>query len=429
MFSRIQTRHFRSLKAVDQTLGPIQALVGPNASGKTTFLDVIGLLSDLVHVHPRGTVRETMLSRSASFDKLIWQGPGEDAGSRAAFQLAVEAPIPAAVRARMADDKQRYTLVRYELEIGLDAPTEELGLNHETLWLRTTDSETPAQQRDLFPLVPDHAPSILVGKGRPGFKVVMKKTPGGNDNYYTEGAKKSYAPSFRLGRSKLALAHIPADEDNFPVSSWFRDLLESGVQNVVLNSQVIRQPSPPGLGQRFQTNGSNLPWVIAELRRDRQRFGDWLEHVRTALEDIIDIDTVERREDRHRYLVIKYANGAEIPSWLASDGTLRLLALTIPAYLSDLNGVFLIEEPENGIHPRAIETVIQSLSSIYDGQVLIATHSPVALNMLEPAQILCFAKDKAGATDIVAGDCHPALQNWKQGQPDLGSLFAAGILS
>ena len=118
-----------------------------------------------------------------------------------------------------------------------------------------------------------------------------------------------------------------------------------------------------------------------------------------------------------------------VPSWLASDGTLRLLALTITAYLKDLNGVFLIEEPENGIHPRAIETVIQSLSSIYDGQVLIATHSPVALNMLEPAQVLCFAKDQSGATDIVAGDRHPALQHWKQGQPDLGVLFAAGILS
>lgn len=426
MFSRIQTRHFRSLKAVNQTLGPIQALVGPNASGKTTFLDVIGLLSDLVR--ERGNVRETILSRSANFDKLIWQGPGEDLGQRTSFQLAVEAPIPELVLARMADDKRQYSVVRYELEIGFEASTNELGINHETLRLCTAGSEQTAPQKDMFPLVAHDAPSIFVERGRPGFKVVINKKPGGNDNYYTEGAK-SYAPSFRLGRTKLALANIPADETSFPVSSWFRDLLETGVQNVVLNSQVIRQPSPPGLGLRFQTNGSNLPWVIAELRRDPGRFGDWLDHVRTALEDIVDIDTVERDDDRHRYLVVKYANGAVIPSWLASDGTLRLLALTIPAYLKDLNGVFLIEEPENGIHPRAIETVMQSLSSIYDGQVLIATHSPVALNMLEPAQVLCFAKDKTGATDIVAGDRHPALQHWKQGQPDLGILFAAGILS
>ena len=426
MFSRIQTRHFRSLKTVDQTLGPIQALVGPNASGKTTFLDAIGLLSDLVR--QRGNVRETILSRSANFDKLIWQGPGEDLGQRSAFQLAVEAPIPVEVHALVAPDKQHYTLVQYEVEFGFDAATNELGLNHETLWSRTAASDHTPVQKDVFPLVADDAPSVFIVRGRPGFKVVMRKTPGGNDNYYTEGAK-SYAPSFRLGRTKLALAHIPADEASFPVSSWFRDLLDTGVQNVVLNSHVIRQPSPPGLGLRFQTNGSNLPWVIAELRRDLQRFGDWLDHVRTALEDISDIDTVEREDDRHRYLVIKYANGAVVPSWLASDGTLRLLALTIPAYLKDLNGVYLIEEPENGIHPRAIETVIQSLSSIYDGQVLIATHSPVALNMLEPSQILCFAKDKTGATDIVAGDRHPALQDWKQGHPDLGVLFAAGILS
>ena len=81
------------------------------------------------------------------------------------------------------------------------------------------------------------------------------------------------------------------------------------------------------------------------------------------------------------------------------------------------------------MHPRALETVLQSLSSIYGGQVLIATHSPVALNLLEPAQILCFAKDGEGATDIVAGDKHPALRDWREGEPDLGVLFASGILS
>ncbi len=420
MFSRIQTRYFRSLKGVDQALGPLQALVGPNASGKTTFLDVIGLLSDLTRL--RGDVREAVLSRSASFEKLIWQGPG----AADAFQLAVEAPIPSAVRQRMADDKQQYDHVRYEIEVGMDRGTNVLGLNHETLWLRTADGNDGEGQRALFPAVRNEARSVLSGS-RKGFKVALKKVAGGNDNYYPEGAA-SYTPSFKLGRAKSALANIPADEKSFPVSTWFRNLLESGVQNVMLNSKMIRQPSPPGLGLRFQTDGSNLPWVIAELRTKPERFNDWLEHVRTALEDVADIDTIERDEDRHRYLVIRYTNGAEVPSWLASDGTLRLLALTIPAYLDDLDDVFLIEEPENGIHPRAIETVIQSLSSIYSGQVLIATHSPVALNLLDAAQVLCFAKDETGATDIVAGSRHPALQEWRRGHPDLGVLFASGIL-
>jgi predicted ATPase len=241
---------------------------------------------------------------------------------------------------------------------------------------------------------------------------------------YTEGAK-SYMPSFPLGRTRSALANVPADQSSFPVSLWFREMIESGVQNFILDSQVIRQPSPPGLGLRFQTDGSNLPWVIHELSKDKKRYAAWVDHIRTALEDVRDIRTIEREEDRHRYLVIEYVNGASVPSWLVSDGTLRLLALTIPAYLKDMGGVFLIEEPENGIHPKAMETVIQSLTSIYHGQVLIATHSPVVINQLDASQVLCFAKDSEGATDIVAGNFHPRLTEWKKGEPDLGTLFAS----
>lgn len=421
MFSRIQARGYKSLKSIDQRVGRMQALVGPNASGKTTFLDVIGFMSELVR--NRGDVRETVLARSGSFDKLVWQG----AADRASFALAVESPIPKDIQSRMAEDKQQFTHLRYEIEVGLDAQANEIGLNHETLWLKTAPTEAPEPQRELFPDVPSNPRTLLTAAGS-GRRVAIKKTPGGNDNYYPDG-EESYKPSFKLGRTKAALAHIPAVEKSFPAGIWFRDLLEQGVQNVVLNSQMIRQPSPPGLGVRFQSDGSNLPWVIAELRRDKSRYERWIAHVRTALEDIRDIDVVERDEDRHRYIVVKYVTGAEVPSWLVSDGTLRLLALTIPAYLNDLDGVFLVEEPENGIHPRAIETVVQSLSSIYNGQVLIATHSPVALNMLEAREVLCFAKDPNGATDVVVGSAHPGLKEWKRGQPDLGVLFAAGILS
>lgn len=419
MFTRIQTRSFRCLKSVDQTLGPFRALVGPNASGKTTFLDVIGFIGDLVR--NRGGVLETVQARSSSFEKLLWMGQGN------AFQLAVEAQIPEDVHKVMAEDKWRFTQVRYEVAVGLDPISNEIGLDYETLWLKEPATNHQPVQRDFFPTLQPDSHS-LISKSQKGQKSALSKKPGGNDNYYPEG-RDSYTPSFKLGRGKSALANIPADTESFPVSTWFRNLLESGVQPFVLNSQLMRQPSPPGLGRRFQTDGSNLPWVVNELRQDPKRFHAWLEHVRTALEDIKDVDSVERPEDKHRYLVIEYMNGAKVPSWLTSDGTLRLLTLTIPAYLPDIQGTFLIEEPENGIHPRAIETVLQSLSSIYKSQVLLATHSPVALNMLEPHDVLCFAKDVNGATDIISGDRHPALREWKRGEPDLGVLFASGILS
>ena len=419
MFTRIQTCSFRCLKSVDQTLGPFRALVGPNASGKTTFLDVISFLGELAR--NRGEVIETVRARSSNFGNLLWMEKGRF------FQLAVEAEIPAIVKKAMAEDKQRFTKVRYEVQVGLEDSSNEIGLDYETLLLMEPDMEKAPVQRDLFPAPQAEHHPILSGSGR-GRKMALTKNPGGNDNFYTEG-RKSYSPSFKLGRGKSALANLPADTESFPVSTWFRNLLEKGVQSFVLNSQVIKKPSPPGLGQRFQTDGSNLPWVIDGLREDGKRFGAWLDHVRTALEDIKDIGTFERPEDKHRYLIIEYMNGAKVPSWLVSDGTLRLLTLTIPAYLPDLEGTFLIEEPENGIHPRAIETVLQSLSSIYRSQVLVATHSPVALNMLEPRDVLCFAKDADGATDIVSGDRHPALRDWKKGEPDLGVLFASGILS
>jgi len=421
MFTRIQAKSFRCLKVIDQKLGSFNALVGPNASGKTTFLDVIGLLSDIIR--QRGDVLTAIQNRSNTFEKLLWMGHGKS------FQLALEAKIPDGVRKEMAEENHVFDRVRYEVEIGLAPGSGEIGLNHEALWLLKPSRMDSSEdlQRDLFPEVRDDVSSILL-RSSSSRKAAITKKPGGNDNYYPEG-KKSYKPSFKLGRTKSALAHISADLESFPVSSWFKDLLEQGVQTFVLNSQIIRLPSKPGLTKRFQTDGSNLPWVIAELRKDSHRFNAWLDHVRTALDDIEDVDTIERPEDMHRYLVVRYRNGAVVPSWLVSDGTLRLLALTIPAYLSGITGTFLIEEPENGIHPRAIETVLQSLSSMYEGQVLLATHSPIALNMLEPGNVLCFSKDAEGATDIVAGDKHPALKTWKRGEPDLGILFASGILS
>ena len=207
-----------------------------------------------------------------------------------------------------------------------------------------------------------------------------------------------------------------------------KTLLAEGIQKLILNSQLIRRASPPGQGTGLRPDGSNLPWVLTDLERsDPERFAQWIAHLQTALPDLQGVRIVERPDDRHRYLMLRYSGGLEIPSWMASDGTLRLLALTLPAYLEGFRGIYLIEEPENGIHPRAVETMFQSLASVYDAQMLLATHSPVVLSIVDPAELLCFAKSPEGATDIVLGANHPALREWR-GETNLSTLFAAGVL-
>jgi hypothetical protein len=269
--------------------------------------------------------------------------------------------------------------------------------------------------------------SVLAPRSRK-VKIVVNKKFGGNDNYYSESGK-AWAPSYKLGPKRSALGNLPADETSFPVTSWLKEFLREGVQRIILNSLLLRQASPPGQVRGFRPDGSNLPWIIQDLKaKHGSLFQDWLAHIRTALTDVADVEVVVRDDDKHAYLVIQYKDGMKAPSWVLSDGTLRLLALTILAYLPDFEGIYLIEEPENGIHPTAVETVYQSLSSVYAGQVLVASHSPVLLGVAKAEQLLCFAKTSDGATDIVRGDEHPALLHWR-GEVSLGELLASGILA
>lgn len=420
MIARIEALNYRCLRYVAQDLDRFHVLVGPNGSGKSTFLDVFALMSDLISLGPDGAVAE----RVPDFRDLVWMR------SRGHFEVAVEVSIP--------DDRREvfknggYSRARYEVSLGTQVDDEQPTILGETFWLLPSESESShvPRSRDLFPeAIPPPSTILKTGRRAPdGWKkIVNKVAESGNDYFSSETS--NWNNLFRLGPHKSALANLPEDETKFPVATWFKELLMLGIDRLALNSERMRQPSPPRAPKIFLPDGSTLPWVVERLAaRDPRRFRDWINHVRTALPELKMIETIERPEDRHRYLVLQFENGLKIPSWAASDGTLRLLGLTLLAYLSTrAAAVFLVEEPENGIHPQAVETVFQSLSSVYDAQVLLATHSPVILGIAKLGQVLCFAKTVDGATDIVRGTEHPGLKHWK-GEVDLGTLFASGVL-
>lgn len=420
MIRLVEALNYRCLRYLSRPLDPFQILVGPNASGKTTFLDVIAFLGRLVGDGLDAAIEE----RSLNFDDLIWDRKGDS------FELAVEAEVPESRRHSV--EAAAVDTIRYEIKIAVSAETREAAIISERVLLLKGASRQTQVQPQLFPAEQTPPETLATPKKAGASRTVLSKKSGGNDNWYSEVLKESgkgWFPSVRLGPRKSTLGNLPDDESNFPVATWFRELLISGVQNLMLNSLLLRRASPPGQKRGLKPDGSNLPWVITELEQPdhRETMRDWISHIQTALPDIASIRTIERPEDRHRYLMIRYKSGLEIPSWMASDGTLRLLALTLPAYLPSFKGIYLIEEPENGIHPSAVETVFHSLSSVYNAQILVATHSPVLLKLAKPGQVLCFKKADSGATDVVRGDQHPALRDW-HGLPNLDVMFASGVL-
>jgi predicted ATPase len=419
VISRIEALRYRCLQYVHQDLLPFHVLVGPNASGKSTFLDVLSFMSDLVFYGPAQAVSV----RATDVRELVWLRSAES------FELAVDVHLPPERRERLKQSS--YTGARYEVSIRVSRQPHESAILSEAFWLTTTDSNSLRHtQRELFPQPPQPPSTIIhtAGQRAPrGWKRVVNKVPGSGNDYFSSETS-GWNNLFRLGPQKSALANLPEDETKFPVATWFKELLSVGVQTLALNSERMRRPSSPGAPKFFLPDGSSLPWAVELLfKKYKSRLREWIAHVRTALPDIKTIRTVERSEDRQRYLVVEYENGLRVPSWLVSDGTLRLLALTVVAYLPKVEGIFLIEEPENGIHPKAVETVFQSLSSVYGAQVLLATHSPIVLSIAKAEQVLCFAKTSEGATDIVAGADHPRLRQWR-GETDLGTLFASGVL-
>ncbi|MEQ8188769.1 MAG: AAA family ATPase [Candidatus Eremiobacterota bacterium] len=189
----------------------------------------------------------------------------------------------------------------------------------------------------------------------------------------------------------------------------------------------MRSPCRGDAPMDLQMDGSNLPKVINFLKEKRpDYFERWVEHIKSALPEIDNIGVRERPEDRSLYIYIT-CDSLEIPSWLLSKGTLRLIAHTLIAYLPVKDQIYIIEEPENGLHPLAIESLYQSVSSVYANQVILATYSPAILNLSQAEDILCFSKTESGAVDIILGDEHTKLKGWGK-DINLATLYASGVL-
>jgi predicted ATPase len=217
----------------------------------------------------------------------------------------------------------------------------------------------------------------------------------------------------------------PATE--FEATRWFFDLLTQRAVFFDPKWSDLRKPSPPGQPDALISSGANLPWLAQHLQRtDPERFGMWVRHVGVALPPVTDIDIEEHPDNHHAWFKVAYEGGFSVTSSGLSEGTLRILALTLLPYLPEPPALTVVEEPENSIHPQAIEAILDALRSMWGEQVWISTHSPVVLATRKVSEVVITRLGRDGAATAVCGPDHPRLAQWRGGL-DLGTLFATGV--
>ncbi len=375
LFHSLDIKNMLSFKDVKIELGPLNVLIGPNASGKSNLIETFALLqavpADLAD----------FFRRNGPIADWLWKG---DLAPGAVSQVAeVTATLDNPTGAQEADRRLIYNL--------------QLAENNERMEVAAEKLENIRPYYD-YQRLPFYYFSVENGYGRVSPRRSYGESEDSDGEIVTRLTPENFAPT----RSVLSEIRDPV---NFPVltqtSRKFGSIRLYRNWNVGRNSPARLPQATDGPIGFLEEDFSNLALMVNDLQT-------------RGLEKPMD-EYLNRFYETYYSLRSRVFGGAiqlavnesgmssSIPATRLSDGTLRFIALLTVLCHPQPPELVCIEEPELALHPNAMPLLADLLRGASERtQVIVTTHSPDLVDQftVDPDVIMVCERGFDGDTQL-----------------------------
>ena len=376
----LHVKNYRALRDVKlQDITPLSVFLGPNGSGKSTLFDVFAFLAECFTIGLRPA-----WEKRGRFKEMRTRGSDGSIEFELKYREGPKAP-----------------LITYHLTI--DADTKGPCVKAEWLRWRRGSRGRPFRFLD-----------FQEGVGH----VTAGEVPDKEDKRINEQLNDlSTLAVSRFGQSK----HHPR------VSALYRFITDWHIS--YLSTDATHGLPEAGPQERLSETGDNLPNVIQYLKEQHpQRLKKILSILSDWVPCLEKVDT-ELMMDGHLLLQIKDAPFEEpILAEFASDGMLKMLSFLTLLYAPEPPQLIGVEEPENYLHPRLLNSLVEEYSEALGlSQLMITTHSPHFVNELRAEEVWVLYRDEQGFTVCKRTSEMQGVNEFLQAGAKLGQLWMEGF--
>ncbi|GBE51626.1 recombination protein F [bacterium BMS3Bbin14] len=381
MLKRIKIKGYKSLVDLEVRLCPLSVLFGPNAAGKSNFLDALQLLSGLVTSR---TLKEAFEPpyrgkplESFSFGRDGIKGllKKESASFLIEVDIELSESVVDTVNRQIREMKRPKTSEKNGRSNKNQSFVREKSLRYRI--------EVEILPKSGFLRVVDEYLAALnkqgeISRNRSAF---LEKVNGRLHLRMEGQAHPTYYECY-LDHSILSMPHYPPHYPHLvaarqELASWFFFYFEP--RERMRASNVVKEVRHIGL------MGEELASFLNTLKvLDPPQF----RAVEKALHLVIpNVTGIEVEANELGEVDLKLIEGeTPIPARVLSEGTLRVLGLLALVGAKEPAALLGFEEPENGIHPRRIRMIADILKNRTlsgDTQLIVTTHSPILPDMID----------------------------------------------